>query len=105
MAKILTEIRRNLLTFWFSYHAETNLWPTYQIAAEELNVSKNTICYHIKFLLEEQWMTRDTMNLRGTVALSKYGEGKLFEAALFATGKKKKEITKTDMLVNKLKKA
>lgn len=105
MAITLSNIRKSILVYWYQYHVETNLWPTYELASEEIECSKPTICYHIKILLKEGWMTKDETNTRGAVALSKYGESKLFEAALISVGKVQKEYTtKSDMLINKMSK-
>lgn len=103
MKSFLTPTRKKILVFWYQYHVETNLWPTFDKAAKNLGMSKPGIHYSIKRLIEEEWMVKDDGD-RGAIALTKYGEGKIFEASLIASGQKKKEIKKSEMLVNKIKK-
>lgn len=100
MKKLLSATRKKILVYWYNYHYKDNLWPSFQNAADDLNLSKFTIHYHVKILISEDWMTKDG----NRTALTKYGEGKIFEASLIASGEKKKEITKSDMLINKIKK-
>lgn len=103
MPQILSKTRKNLLVYWYQYHLETNLWPSFRSAGEALKISHTAVRYHVKILIREEWMIEGE-GKRSIVGLSKYGESKLFEAFLVGTGRKEKEdTTKTDMLINKIK--
>lgn len=104
MSDLLTKTRKRILVFWYQYHVETNLWPTFEKAADALGLSRPTICYHVNILEKEEWMIRDHANERGSFALSKYGEGKIFTASLIASGEAVKETKKSTLFSNKIKK-
>lgn len=102
--KLLTPTRKKILVFWYQYHVDTNLWPTFEKAGSALGISKQTICYHVNILEKEEWMIRDHANYRGSFALSKYGEGKLFAASLIASGQAVKETKRSTIFSNKARK-
>lgn len=91
---ILTVKRKRILAYWYSYNIKHRSWPSFRVAAEDLGISKFCIHYHIKALIEKEWMKKINDSNFSPVALTSYGLSRLqeFERIALGISEKKKPV-------------
>ena len=92
MQKIkLTERRKRILAFWYSYNKRHHCWPTFSEAAKHLNVSKYCIHYNVALLIDKEWMEKIGEHDLAKIGLSKYGLKRLIHFERVSLGMEQPE--------------